>query len=120
MHGDPVPSWTTRQPATPVTFSYVITNTGSTPITNLAVDDSFDTPPTGVPTTLAAGASVTVTRTEQLREGLEDVIMATGTYSTDRCADRSTVTIKDKLRARRRHDYDDYNDKGEGESGQYK
>jgi hypothetical protein len=120
MHGDPVPSWPSHQPATPVTFTYVITNTGTTPITNLDVDDSFDSPPTGAPTTLAAGQSITLTRTEQLREGLEDVLMATGTYSTDRCADRSTVVIKDKLRERRRHDYDDYSDKGEGETGQYK
>jgi hypothetical protein len=120
MHGDPVPSWPSHQPATPVTFNYVVTNTGTTPITNLHVDDSFDSPPTAVPTTLAPGQSVTLTRTEQLREGLENVLMATGTYSTDRCADRSTVVIKDKLRARRRHDYDDYSDKGEGETGQYK
>lgn len=120
MHGDPVPSWTSRLPSTPVTFNYVIKNTGTTPITNLAVDDSFDSPPTGVPTTLAVGQSITLTRTEQLRESLEDVLTASGTYSTDRCADRSTVTIKDKLRTRRRHDYDDYGDKGEGESGQYK
>jgi hypothetical protein len=120
MHGDPVPSWISHQPATTVTFSYVITNTGSTPISNLVVDDSFDTPPTGVPSTLGAGQTVTITRTEQLREGIEDVLMASGRYSTAVCADRSTVVVKNKLRKRRRHDYDDFDDKGENETGNYR
>lgn len=120
MHGDPVPAWTQKFPPTPVTFNYVIKNTGTTPISGLVVDDSFDIPVTGAPTTLAAGQTVTLTRTESLREGIEDVLMASGTYSSAHCADRSTVVVKNKLRQRRRHDYDDYDDKGENESGSYK
>jgi hypothetical protein len=103
-----------------VTFNYVIKNTGTTPISGLVVDDSFDVPVTGAPTTLAAGQTMTLTRTESLREGIEDVLMASGTYSSAHCADRSTVVVKNKLRQRRRHDYDDYDDKGENESGSYK
>jgi hypothetical protein len=120
LHGDSIPSWASRFPATAVTFTYVITNTGSTPISNLVVDDSFDTPVTGAPTALDPGQSVTLTRTENLREPIEDVLLAAGKYSTAYCADRSTVVIKNKLRSRRRHDYDDYDDKGENESGNYR
>jgi hypothetical protein len=64
MHGHIVPPWASRYPATAVTFTYVITNTGATPVSNLNVADSFEGPVAGVPATLAPGQSVTLTRVE--------------------------------------------------------
>lgn len=112
MHGQPMPAWSTRYAATPVKFTYVLKNTGTTPIGGLTVDDSFDTPVPGVPATLAAGATATLIRTEPLRDGIENSVMAVGEYQTATCGASDTVIIKDKLRERRRHDDDDYKDKG--------
>jgi hypothetical protein len=112
MHGDPTPAWATRYATTPVTLRYVVTNTGTTPISSLMVKDSFDTPVTGVPATLAPGQSVTLTRTENLSDGINVVVKAFGKYPPARCGDKDTVVIKDKLRDRRHHDDDHFRDKG--------
>jgi hypothetical protein len=120
MHGDPVPAWANRQPATSVKFSYVIKNTGSTPVSSLVVHDSFDSPVSGIPATLNPGQSVTLMRTESLREGLENKVIVSGMYQTAKCGDQDTVVIKDLLRDRRRHDYDDFRDKGTGDQQGYR
>ena len=120
MHGDPVPAWANRQPATSVKFSYVIRNTGTTTVSNLVVQDSFDTPVSGVPAALAPGQSVTLTRTESLREDIEDKVIVSGMYQTAKCGDQDTVVVKDLLRDRRRHDYDDFRDKGIGDQQGYR
>lgn len=70
LHGGSMPAWASRYRSTPVKFTYVVTNTGTTPISNLQVMDSFDTDPTGVPTMLQPGQQFTVVRTEHLRDGL--------------------------------------------------
>lgn len=112
MHGDAVPSWANRYPATNVTFKYVVSNIGTTPVSSLTVSDAFDTPVTGIPASLASGQSVTLSRTEALHEKLENVVLVTGAYLTSQCTATDTVVIKDKLRDRRRHDYDNFRDKG--------
>lgn len=112
MHGDPVPPWAARYASTPVTFKYVVTNTGTTPVSNLVVKDSFDTPVSGVPATLAAGESVTMTRTENLSDGIDVVVKVFGRNPPARCGDKDVVVIKDKLRDRQRHDDDHFRDKG--------
>ncbi|MEI6719588.1 MAG: hypothetical protein WCO67_02405 [Betaproteobacteria bacterium] len=112
MHGLPVPGWASKYKATNVKFTYVVKNTGAVPITGLYMDDSFDVPVTGFPATLAPGASFTVTRTEGLRETLENVVLVQGHNESVSCADTDTVVIKDKLRDRKRHDDDRYKDKG--------
>lgn len=120
MHGEPEPAWASRYHATNVLFTYVLKNTGTTPVSDLAVDDSFDTPVSGVPATLAPGESVRLTRTERLRDDIENVVMASGAFETAVCGDTDTVVIKDKLRERRRHDYDDFRDKGERDNNNYR
>jgi hypothetical protein len=111
MHGLPVPGWASQHSSTEVKFTYVIKNTGTTPVGNLVIDDSFDTPVTGLPATLAPGQRVRLTRTERLREPLEDIVMVAGEYQSARCADVDTVVIREKLRDRRRHDDDHYREK---------
>lgn len=111
MHGDPEPSWSHRYPATDVLFTYVVTNTGTTPISNLMVDDSFDTTVSGVPSTLAPGASVTLTRTVPLREGLTDSVTAMGEYTSSMCSANDSVVISDKMRKMKLHDMDNYKHK---------
>jgi len=111
MHGTPEPSWTKKYPATDVLFTYVVTNTGTTPISNLIVDDSFDTDVSGVPTTLAPGASVTLTRMVQMREALTDTVSVMGEYGAAMCSANDNVVISDKLRKMKLHDMDDYKDK---------
>jgi hypothetical protein len=112
MHGLPMPDWANQYRATDVLFTYVVTNTGDTYVTGLLVDDSFDTPIAGTPDILAPGQSVTLTRTEALREKLEDIVLVRGQYVGAACSDVDTVVIKEKLRDRRRHDDDRYRDKG--------
>jgi hypothetical protein len=112
MHGNPPPAWANRYPSTDVKFSYVLTNTGTTPVSGLIVADSFETPATGVPATLNPGQSVTLVRTEKLTEGLEDTVTVLGQYSTATCGANDIVVIKDKLRDRQKHDEDDFKDKG--------
>lgn len=111
MHGMPEPSWTKKYPATNVLFTYVVTNTGTTLISNLIVDDSFDTAVPGVPATLAAGASVTLTRTVAMREPLTDTVMVNGVFGTAMCSASDSVVISEKLRKMKLHDMDDYKDK---------
>ncbi|MGB0126383.1 MAG: hypothetical protein WBP72_02005, partial [Rhodocyclaceae bacterium] len=112
MHGDPVPAWATRYASTPVTFKYVVTNTGTTPISSLVVKDSFDTPVSGAPSTLAPGQSVTLTRIENLSDSIDVVVKVFGRNPPARCGDKDVVVIKDKLRDRQRHDDDNFRDKG--------
>jgi len=112
MHGHQVPTWANRYPTTNVTFSYVVTNTGNTPVSNLLLTDSFETAVIGVPALLAPGASVTLTRVEKLSEGIDNTVTVMGEYQTAVCADNDVVVIKDKLRERREHDEDRYKDKG--------
>jgi hypothetical protein len=111
MHGDPVPSWASRYPATDVKFTYVVTNTGTTPISALQVVDSFDIAIPGVPSVLQPGQSVTLMRTEALRDRMDDVVIVTGESGSASCADKDTVVVKDKVRFKRHHDYDDFKDK---------
>jgi hypothetical protein len=112
MHGNPVPTWASRYQSTPITFKYVVTNTGTTPIANLLVKDSFDTPIGSVPTGLAVGQSVTLMRTENLHDGIDVSVKVFGTNSPNRCGDKDVVVVKDKLRERREHDDDNFRDKG--------
>jgi hypothetical protein len=112
MHGDPVPAWATRYPSTPVTFKYIVTNTGATQVGGLMVKDSFDTPVAGVPSTLAPGQSVTLTRTENLTDSIEVLVKVFGKNPPARCGDQDIVVVKDKLRDRRPHDDDSFRDKG--------
>ena len=120
MHGDPIPSWASRYHSTDVKFVYVLKNKGTTPVSEIVVDDSFDTPVTGVPATLAPGATAVMTRIEKLHEPIEDVVITSGVYQTAQCGDTDTVLIKDKLRDRRRHDYDNFRDKGERDNSPYR
>jgi hypothetical protein len=84
------------------------------------VSDAFDTAVAGIPATLAPGQSATVTRTESLSEALENAVLVTGRYVTAQCTASDTVLIKDMLRDRRRHDYDDFRDKGRGDNNNYR
>jgi uncharacterized repeat protein (TIGR01451 family) len=113
MHGDAVPAWATKYKTTDVTFTYVITNTGTTPVSNVMLTDSFDTPLTGVPTTLAPGAVATITRVAKINEEMNNAVTLLGANGTATCGDTDVVAIKDKLRDRRRHDDDDFKDKCE-------
>jgi uncharacterized repeat protein (TIGR01451 family) len=115
MHGDPVPTWATKYKTTDVKFTYVITNTGATDVSGLSVVDSFDTGLTGVPSALAAGGMVTVTRIIKMNEEMDNVVNVAGTFGVVSCGDTDVVVIKDKLRDRRRHDYDDYKEKSDAD-----
>lgn len=111
MHGDPVPSWASRYAATNVKFTYVVKNIGTTPISNLQVVDSFDSAVPGVPANLAPGQAVTLMRTEALRDGLVDSVIASGESGSAMCMNKDTVAIKDKVRHKRAHDHDRYKEK---------
>lgn len=113
-HGSLEPAWSKARgfEATNVVFKYVVKNTGTTPITGIDLDDSFDTDVTGFPTTLAPGASFFVTRTESLREAIDNAVLVSGLNGTAQCTDTDTVVIKEKLRDRRKHDSDKFRDKG--------
>ena len=117
-HGTLEPAWSRARDfeATNVIFKYVVKNSGTTPITGVDIDDSFDTDVTGFPTTLGVGASFSVTRTEKLREEFDDAVLVTGMNGTYQCSDTDTVVIKEKLRDRRRHDDDKYRDKGKDDT----
>jgi hypothetical protein len=88
-----------------------VTNTGTTPISALQVVDSFDIAIPGVPSVLQPGQSVTLMRTEALRDRMDDVVIVTGESGSASCADKDTVVVKDKVRHKRHHDYDDFKDK---------
>lgn len=114
LHGAPEPAWSQARPheATNVIFKYVVKNVGTTPLTGIDLDDSFDTDVTGFPTTLAPGASFFITRTEKLRESIDNAVLVSGLNGAAQCTDTDTVVIREKLRERRRHDDDKYHDKG--------
>lgn len=111
MHGDPVPSWASRYAATDVKFTYVVTNTGTTPIGNLQLVDSFDIGISDVPATLAPGQSVTLMRTEALRDGMIDSVIVSGESGGSMCMGKDTVAVKDKVRHKRAHDHDRFKEK---------
>ncbi|MEQ1663452.1 MAG: hypothetical protein ABL877_12240 [Thiobacillus sp.] len=114
MHGNPEPMWVKKYPATNVKFTYVVTNTGTTEISDLVVDDSFDIGVTGVPTTLAAGASITLMRTEGLRDGLTNTVLASGVNGSATCSDTDNVVITDKMKNMKLHHLDHYKHKHHG------
>lgn len=111
MHGQPMPSWGNRVKTTDVKFTYVLKNTGTTTVTGIVLDDSFDSPVLGVPTTLAPNQTVTLTRTEKLSDALQNTVLFSALYGSATCTDTDTVSVKEKLRDRRRHDDDKYKDK---------
>jgi uncharacterized repeat protein (TIGR01451 family) len=111
MHGLATPAWAQRQTTTSVKFKYVITNTGTTPVTGIFVDDSFDTSVAGVPASLAPGQSITLTRTEALSDKLDNTVLVSAQYLSAACSDTDTVVVKEKLRDKRRHDDDKYKEK---------
>ncbi len=119
-HGDPTPSWANRFPGTNVTFKYILTNIGTTPVSAITVDDSFSSAVPGVPASLTAGQSSTMTRVENLRDTIENTVAASGSYGTAFCGATDTVIVKEKLRERRRHDYDDFKDKGDKDNDNYR
>ncbi len=112
MHGDPIPNWAANYPSTPVTFKYTVKNKGANPVSDLLIEDSFDTPVTGYPTTLDPEATFSVTRTENLHEDFENVVKVVGSGGGEMCGDHDIVVIKDKLRDRKKYDDDDFRDKG--------
>lgn len=114
MHGTSEPMWVKKYPATNVKFTYVVTNTGTTEISDLIVDDSFDTGVTGVPSTLAPGASVTLMRTVGLRDGLTNTILASGMYGSATCSASDNVVITDKMKRMKLHHLDHYKHKHHG------
>ncbi len=78
MHGEPVPAWAANFPSTAVTFKYTVNNTGSNPVSGIVIEDSFDTPVTGYPTSLAAGADFSTTRTINLHESIDNDVTVLG------------------------------------------
>ncbi len=111
MHGQNVPAWASRYQSTPVRFTYVVTNTGQTPVSNLQIIDSFDTDITGLPALLQPGQQITLRRTEALHEGLVNAVIASGESGAQMCMSRDSVAVKDKVRRKRQHDDDRYHDK---------
>jgi hypothetical protein len=91
---------------------YTVNNTGSNPVSGIVIEDSFDTPVTGYPTSLAAGADFSTTRTINLHESIDNDVTVLGNYGSEECGDEDVVVVKDKIRDRRDHDDDDFRDKG--------
>lgn len=111
MHGDPVPPWAANYPSTAVTFTYVLENDGNVDANNIVLQDSFDTPLTGVPSSLAPGATATVTRTVNLREEMKNHVQLCASNGSNECGAHDVVVIKDKMRKKRRFDDDDFDGK---------
>jgi len=112
MHEYTVPAWAANYPTTEVTFKYTVTNTGSTPATNILIEDSFDTAVTGYPTSLAVDDSFSVTRSVDLSESIENDVTVLGSNNNETCVANDVIVVKDKLRERKKHDDDDFKDKG--------
>ncbi len=115
MHGTPVQWWERNYSKEDVKFTYVVTNTGTTPITDLIIDDSFDTGVTGLPATLLPGQSVTLTRTEKLNEEIENKVDVFGKSGEAQCTDSDIVeiTVKKKYSGNHHHGHhkdDDHDD----------
>lgn len=94
MHGSPIQWWESKYSKEDVKFTYVVTNQGKTPITDLFIDDSFDTGVTGLPATLLPGQSVTVRRTEKLNEELENRVDVFGKSGDAICTDSDIVEVE--------------------------
>jgi hypothetical protein len=107
LHGEALPYRTEPSPSTDVTFQYVVTNDGGNPISNIAIDDSFDTPLTGYPTSLAAGNSFTVSRTIALSEAIANDVNVIGEFRLGSCAADDVVIVENKPRVRRDDDFTD-------------
>lgn len=112
MHNDSIPAWAANYPATNVTYKYTVTNDGDNPVSNLLIEDSFDSPVTGYPTSLARGSTFSVTRSINLSESIENDVTVLGSYGGETCGANDVVVIKDKLRDRKKYDDDDFKDKG--------
>lgn len=112
MHYDSIPAWAANYPSTSVNFKYTVTNNGQNPVSDILIDDSFDTPVTGYPTSLAVDGSFSIIRSMNLNEGIENDVTVFGAYGGGECGASDTVTVKDKLRDRKKHDDDDFRDKG--------
>jgi len=112
MHEYTVPTWAANYPTTEVTFKYTVTNIGSTPVANILIEDSFDTAVTGYPTSLAVDDSFSTTRLVDLSESIENNVIVLGSNNSEICVANDVIVIKDKLRDRKKHDDDDFKDKG--------
>ena len=112
-HGYDVPAWAANFPTTAVTFKYDVTNDGDNPVSNVQIEDSFDTPISVDSTTLAVGSSLSVTRTVELSEGIENDVTALGSYGSEMCAATDIVVVRDKLREHTKHDDDDFKNKAQ-------
>jgi len=112
-HGYDVPAWASNYPTTTVTFKYDVTNDGDNPISNVQIEDSFDTAISGYPTTLAVGSSLSVTHTVELSESIENDVTALGSYGSEMCAATDIVVVRDKLREHTKHDDDDFKNKAQ-------
>lgn len=120
LHGSSEPAWSRNRPheATSVKFKYVVRNTGTTPISALMADDSFDTDVTGLPASLAVGQTAVTYRTEDLRESVDNTVLVSGSHAGLQCTATDTVVIRERLRERRRHDADRFKDKGRDDDHQ--
>lgn len=112
-HGHAVPFWMPRDKETPVTFTYVVTNTGTVPIQNLQLVDSFDEDLAGVPASLAPGQVVTIRSVENLNEALTNVVMVSGDGAGGSCSSSDSVDIKDKPKPSKGKDVDWFKDKSD-------
>lgn len=111
-HGEDVPSWAANFPTTAVTFRYDVSNDGENPVANILIKDSFDTPLPPYSTSLAVGSSLSVSRTVDLSEGIENDVTVLGSYGSEICAATDIVVVRDKLREHKKHDDDDFKNKG--------
>ncbi|AEG02583.1 hypothetical protein [Methylomonas methanica] len=111
-HGYSIPAWATSFPTTQVTFKYNVTNDGDNPVSNILIEDSFDTPISGYQTSLAPGTSLSTTRTVELSEGIENDVTVLGNHGSEMCASTDIVVVRDKRRERKPHDNDDFKNKG--------
>ncbi|MGR8929603.1 MAG: hypothetical protein ACU836_03100 [Gammaproteobacteria bacterium] len=114
MHGSEVPTWAANYPSTNVTFQYTLTNDGDNPVSQIEIYDSFsnDTPMPTYPTLLSVGSSFTITRAVELNEAVDNDVTAIGTYGSEMCVADDVIVVKNKLRDRKKHDDDDFRDKG--------
>jgi hypothetical protein len=118
LHGNPLQNLGRRHRSTPVTFTYVVRNTGPVPVLNLTLDDSFEGELTNVPLVLDPGQSFTTRRTVNLSEAVNNVVTVVGDNGAGlSCGDSDTVVVSQRLKVRRRHHDDDFRDKGRWDAG---
>jgi len=118
LHGNPLQNLGRRHRSTPVTFTYVVRNVGPVPVLNLTLDDSFEGELTNVPLVLDPGQSFTTRRTIGLSEAVNNVVTVVGDNGAGlSCGDTDTVVVSERLKVRRRHNDDDFRDKGRWDAG---